>query len=50
MFFRDAPKKYINSDGKAGFYVENKDGIIIDTEGNMTYRKNLYMNFNKIVF
>ena len=39
MFFRDAPKKYINSDGKAGFYVENKDGIIIDTEGNMTYRK-----------
>lgn len=33
-----------------GFYVKNKDGITIDTEGNMTYRKNLYMNFNKVAF
>ena len=48
--FQIHPKKYINSDGKAGFYVKNKDGITIDTEGNMTYRKNLHMNFNKIVF
>ena len=30
---------YINSDGKAGLYVKNKDGFTIDTEGNMSYRK-----------